>query len=112
MLISFLTPFLAYFAPSHLWPLIAPTLFAPDSKISNLLSKDVTDKIESLRAKYDVQGIGLAVSSRNENLTEAISFGVANTKGESVTNEVRDCSLLYSVGLGAELRTIVRPSSQ
>jgi len=49
---------------------------------------NLTEGIEALRVKYGIPGTIIAVSSRDENVTESLSFGIANTRGDSVTEDV------------------------
>lgn len=62
-----------------------PSTSIPSSK---LLSSSVTRHIEALRIKYSVSGITLSISSNVTNITETLGFGIANAKGDPVTEKV------------------------
>ncbi len=80
---------------------------------SSLLSTEVTDYIESLRVKYGVKGISIALVSGGTDLSlvesgyqgsdvsldddgwvrESVSFGNASRDGQNVKEDVGACSL-------------------
>lgn len=89
MLLSALTiPLFTSYLPAGLFPTLPPALSTsiPSSK---LLSSNTTASIDALRLKYAVPGITLSVSNNVTNITENISFGIANAKGDPVTEKVR-----------------------